>query len=368
MDVADLPRLTDLRAAQATKALPFVRLAKSLILGRGDLLQALQVASSRWPEMPQVATVLRAAVNAGSLSDALRGGTLATMQSIASEFIAALRPLSVVGRLTGVRRAPFQVRFPRTTSSSTVGWVAPGAPKPVSEIHLDETSLGVSRIAGIVVTSTELARSSSPGSEALLRDDLTSSVALFVDQAFLDPSFAAVADKNPASITHGTTPIPSTGITPAAIAADIGSLIAALVSGGSQLLAPLIVMRPSVAVKLSLMRDSAGGVAFPGLGYNGGSIGGVPVMTSSALPSSVSGGSIIVALDQSEILLADDGGVTIDGSTEASLQLDSAPSSSAANQVSLFQNNLAALRAERTINWAPRRASGVAAYIDGVML
>jgi hypothetical protein len=65
----------------------------------------------------------------------------------------------------------------------------------------------------------------------------------------------------------------------------------------------------------------------------------------------------------SEILLADDGGVTLDVSREASLQLDGAPSDGAQSLVSLWQNNMVAIRAEREINWARRRAEAVG-YID----
>jgi hypothetical protein len=54
---------------------------------------------------------------------------------------------------------------------------------------------------------------------------------------------------------------------------------------------------------------------------------------------------------------------------QAALQLDSAPSSGAQALVSLWQNNLSAVRVARWINWAPRRsAAAVCAWIDRVML
>ena len=64
-----------------------------------------------------------------------------------------------------------------------------------------------------------------------------------------------------------------------------------------------------------------------------------------------------------EILLADDGGVTIDVSREASLQMDNAPTAGAQSLVSLWQNNMVALRAERFINWKRRRLQAVG-YIN----
>ena len=63
--------------------------------------------------------------------------------------------------------------------------------------------------------------------------------------------------------------------------------------------------------------------------------------------------------------LADDGGVDVSISSEASLQMDDAPTAGAAQLVSLWQNNLIGFRAERTVNWARRRDNSVA-YLTGV--
>jgi valyl-tRNA synthetase len=57
--------------------------------------------------------------------------------------------------------------------------------------------------------------------------------------------------------------------------------------------------------------------------------------------------------------MADDGGVSLDMSMEASVQMDDAPSAGAQSLVSLWQNNLVGIRAERYINWSPRRASNL---------
>jgi valyl-tRNA synthetase len=71
-------------------------------------------------------------------------------------------------------------------------------------------------------------------------------------------------------------------------------------------------------------------------------------------------------LSAPDILLADDGQVSIDASQEASLQMDTAPDSPATASttfVSLWQQNQIGIRAERYINWAKRRSTAVA-YIS----
>ena len=89
---------------------------------------------------------------------------------------------------------------------------------------------------------------------------------------------------------------------------------------------------------------------------NGGTYKGLTVITSQAA------GANVIALQPALILYADDGGVTIDASQEASLQMDSAPASPADATtvlVSLWQTNTVGLRAERFVNWAKANANAV---------
>lgn len=71
-----------------------------------------------------------------------------------------------------------------------------------------------------------------------------------------------------------------------------------------------------------------------------------------------------------DIYLADDGGVAVDMSREASLEMESEPvgdsvTPTPTEMVSMFQTNSVAIRAERWINWKRRRTAAVA-VITGV--
>ena len=98
---------------------------------------------------------------------------------------------------------------------------------------------------------------------------------------------------------------------------------------------------------------------------SGGTFAGLPVITSEYVPSPTAG-SYIFLVNAKDIWLADEGGFTVDMSTEASLEMDSVPTQSSVATVvptalvSMFQTNSVAFRAERTINWAKARASAVA--------
>ena len=107
-------------------------------------------------------------------------------------------------------------------------------------------------------------------------------------------------------------------------------------------------LSPANALALSFRTNLDGSPEFPGIGISGGTYKGLQFITSNTLTTNV------VALAPQYILFADDGGVTIDASTEASLQMDSAPASpvdATTVYASMFQMNAVALRAERYITW-----------------
>ncbi len=123
-------------------------------------------------------------------------------------------------------------------------------------------------------------------------------------------------------------------------------------------------MPATVALALSLMRNALGNKEFPDITMNGGLLEGFPVITSQYVPT-VTAGSYVVMVNAADIYLGDEGGVNVDMSDQASLQMDTAPTQegvtpTASTVVSLWQNNLIGFRAERTISWKKRRASAVA--------
>jgi hypothetical protein len=82
---------------------------------------------------------------------------------------------------------------------------------------------------------------------------------------------------------------------------------------------------------------------------------GIPVLVSANLTPATT----IVLIEQSEVLVADDGQTTIDTSGEASVQMDSAPATPPTPLVSFWQQNLLGIKAERYIYWMMRRAAAV---------
>ncbi|WLB14813.1 phage major capsid protein (plasmid) [Bradyrhizobium elkanii] len=364
--------VVQVRDKNLPKGIGFTRFVIANARAKGNIMLAHEIAkgNEQWKsETPEVEMMLKTAVTSGSTSDTTFASPLVNYQVLTQEFVEYLRPLSIIGRLQGLTRVPFKVRIQRQTGASTVNWVGEGAPKPLTSSTFDSITLDFAKIAGIIVLNDELVRLSSPSAEMLVRDDLAKSIVQFMDNQFVDPSKAAVSGVSPASITNGVSPVTATGTTGAALRADLKSLFASFLAANMQVTNASFIMTQQTALAISLMTNSLGNPEFPNITMNGGTLLGLPVITSENIPAtggSPTDGYPIILVSTPDILLADDGDITIDASREASLQMDTAPDSPATAStvmVSMFQQNMTAIRAERYLAWAKRRSSAVA-YIQ----
>ncbi len=357
------------------KGTAFARYVKLLAQSKGNTMQAVEMAKQYDSTTPEVGMVLRAAVAAGTTTDAAWAAPLVPYQNMTSEFISLLRPATILGKfgINGVpalRQVPFNIKMPTQTGGSTVNWVGQLAPKPVSQLAFSNLTLDFTKTAGIVVISDELARLSTPSAEQIITNDLIEQTAQFLDGAFINPALAAVPGVSPASITNGANAITASGTDANSMRHDLRRLIGTFQAVNLSTAGAVLIMTETQATALSMMVNALGNTEFPNVTALGGTIMGIPVITSENVTQTTGGSPAqttapIVMLKASEILLADDGQVTIDVSREASLQMDSAPAapSAATVMVSLWQMNMVGIRAERWINWVRRRAGSVA-YIS----
>lgn len=79
-----------------------------------------------------------------------------------------------------------RMKYPRQTAASTTYWVGENSPIPDSNIGTGEITLQAKKLAVLIKTPNELVRFASPAAEALLRDDMTKSLALGLDLAGLE--------------------------------------------------------------------------------------------------------------------------------------------------------------------------------------
>jgi HK97 family phage major capsid protein len=359
------------------KGTAFTRLAMALAYGKGNRQEAINYAKRFKDQTPEVGMVLeadilefmKAAQNPGTTTDASFAGPLVVYTVMASEFAELLRPATIIGRIPGLRRVPFNIQMPAQTTGSTMGWVGEQKPKPVSQLAFTTIQLRWAKAAGIVVLTDELVRFSNPSAEAVVRNDMIAAMAQFLDRQFVDPTVAAVTNVSPASITNGVTPTVSTGNTPTAFKADMSSLFNTFLAANLSPADAVFIMTQQQALAISLMTNPLGQYIYPSISAQGGTLLGYPVVASENVPGvggSPADGTMIILAKASEIMLADDGQTVIDASNQASIQMDGAPDApptASTVLVSLWQMNMTGLRAERWINWQKRRA-GAVAYIS----
>ena len=330
----------------------FTRAAMA-ILATGGRYEAIEYAKRWEKETPEVVTYLKAPMNPGTSTDPAWAGPLAVVQNVASEFIELLRPATVLGKIPGFRRIPFNASVPIQTAGGSYGWVGQGLAKSVTSLAFSSAKLEISKAAGIVVLTEELVRISTPSAEAIVQTDMIAGIAAFLDTQFIDPTVAYLANVHPASITNGLTGIPSANDP----YKDLLALLQAFAANNVPLAGATLILSETNALAMAFWRDSLGNPVFPGITVTGGEAQGIKVVTSKAA------GSNVILVYPPSILYADDGGVTIDVSREASVQMDSAPDApptATTVLVSLWQNNLVGLRAERFINWKRALNQGVA--------
>jgi len=205
----------------------------------------------------------------------------------------------------------------------------------------------------------------------VVRDELSRAVVERMDTDFIDPAKAVSAGVNPASITNGLVALTTAGTSAANVLTDLQNLMNPFILANYNVSDLVLIMPSSLALVLSLMENSLGQPAFAGIGINGGTLRGIPVITSQYAASGASYGNMVIAVSAGNIALADDGVVTVDASREASIEMSDAPANevvtptASSYMVSMFQTNSIALRAEREINWKKLRTNAVV-FMDDV--
>jgi hypothetical protein len=366
----------------------FGRYAQCMINAKGDHQKAFELAERHYPQSESVVRTLKAqasgvnleelirikaTVAAGDTQNATWAAPLVDAQTWAGDFLNFLRPRTLIGQAQ-FRPTPFNVRIAGQTSGGTAYWVGEGKAKPVTKFDFSANQLPFSKIASIAVITQELARFSNPDAAVLVRNALAETVIERIDLDLFDPDKAAVANVSPAGLLNGVTPVAVT-VDPGDPESIRCALMALWAPWDTTFLGtrPAYYTTPAAARVLAFSRDPLGNRAFPAMTPMGGNIDGVPVRVSQYLANNGgSGGVPLILVDESEIYLADDGTVTLDSSTQATIEMSDTPAgssnptvaASSVNAVNMWQTNSIAYKAERFIWWGKRRAAAVQ-WIDG---
>src|SRR6185436_6994491 len=343
------------------KGTTFSRWVMATVEAKNDMHRAADLSKTYWPDQPELEQIFR--TNVGSRAQVLVGTTthatwasplIPAAQTMFSEFLELLRPLSIIGRIPNLTRVPPNVVVPIQTGGGTGNWVGETQAKPVSALAFTSATLRWAKAVVMTVLSEELIRYSSPSAEAVVRSSIAKDIAQYLDTQFISTTIESV-NVSPAGLLWNAPTSAATGVTAATFLTDFKTALATFIAANYDLSQLVILMSSTVALNVSTLKDSLGNFLYPTLGLTGGTVLNIPVVVSEAV------GNKIIFMNASEILLADDGGIMIDASNQASILMDDAPNASPATTslVSLYQRNLVAIKCEQYITWKKARSTSV---------
>lgn len=349
------------------KGIAAAREVIAIIRANGDPFRAATIAKGLWGDStPEVwkKFEMKAAVAAGTTTAAAWAGNTIIPDTI-SEIVELLRAETLIGKMEAkMRKVPFNIRFLTETAGVSAQWVGQGLSKPVGAPGFGTGTFPFAKVAVIVVFTDELLRFSNLAIETMVRDSIVRGTSEYLDNQFIDSAVAPVANVSPGSITNAIVPIASASAdatpTVAEATSDLSRPLLAMTAGNLSPRAPFWIMNPRTIAALSFLRTTQETFAFRDE-LNSGKLLGIPVISSSAVNINLAPGtaSEITLVDAAEIFYADDGNMEFDMSKEASLQMDDAPATPPTPLVSLWQQNMTAIKGERFIYWQRRRALGV---------
>jgi hypothetical protein len=280
-----------------------------------------------------VQLLVKAAVAAGTTTDATWAGPLGLSQPMEAAFIGAVDREWTLPQLGAVRVPSANIVGATQTATATAYWVGEGSPKPLSTLGFAAMSLTPRKCVADLAVSEELLTLAVPDALRLVERSAVSATATALDVALLDPANSGTAGVKPASLTNGLTTIPPL----LDFQNQVGQPLAAISGGAPR--RPVLIVGLQTALRLS---------ALPNIGQY------VRVIVTPAATNK------IIAVDADGVVFSDDGGTVLVGTPE--VQMNDAPdatSTASTVMVSTWQRNLKVVRGERWVNWA-KRADAVA--------
>jgi len=370
------------------KGILFARYAMCIGAARGFPGEAMRLAKQYYPDDPGVTAMIELSQKTAVAGAATTGSHYIddmVPYSVMNDFIEYLRPGSIVGKFGGpnpggggnypsLNRVGFNERVSGMSTGFSAAWVGEGLPTLPSAAVTFNAALLFHKLGALAILTKEAIRFSNPSAEARVRDDLARAINAKMDLDFVDPAKAAVGATSPASITDGIAATAPSGTAATNVRKDIATLLALFAANNLDASDLVLIMSASMAAQISMMTNTLGNDDFPLLSMRGGSLRGIPVIVSEHLTAVGSPSTqTIIAVKAGDIYLADDGAVTVEASDQASVEMQDTSSQSGitgtgASLVSLWQNSLVGLKAQREVTWKRRRTTAVqyispAAYV-----
>lgn len=301
----------------------------------------------------------KAAMAATSPTD---GGFLVPEQ-FSQDVIELLRPQSVVRSLVG-RTLPMPVgsiNIPKITDGSTAYYQGENTNATKSQLKTGNLKLTWKKLIALVPLSNDLVRYSSPGADAIVRNDMVRAIAQRENQAFLRDDGTNAGPKglrywaDPSNVIDVSNPT----FTTQTVATDLGRCVLQLVNANVPLSKPGWLFAPRTWNYLRMLQTTTGAFIYQAE-MNNGLLLGYPYKWSTQIPTNLSDHGRTTNGGETEIYLADFDDVMI--GEAMSLRVDASMEATyvdGGNTVSAFSQDQTVVRAITEHDFAVRRAVSV---------
>lgn len=333
------------------------RMARALAATKGDPRRAAEFA-----EKNGFGADVAAALNTGTESS---GGILVP-QNLYADIIELLRPKAVV-RSLGARTMPLvngNATLPRLKGGAVVGYIGTDTDIPTTEQQFDDLKLSAKKLAALVPISNDLIRYSGTNKnvDQVVTDDLTSSVAVREDKAFIRDDGTGSTPKGlrawalPGNIIHAPDISALNGVALYnAIDHALGAEMLLLENADSGMVQPGWIMAPRTKRFLADLRDGNGNKFFPEMDRS--MLKGYPIRSTTQVPWNLGAGaneSEIYFADFADMFIGESDEMRIDYSSEATYK------DATGNTVSAFQRDQTLVRVITQHDFGPRHVENIA--------
>jgi HK97 family phage major capsid protein len=298
-------------------------------------------------------------------SDATAGGFLVPPQ-YSQEIIEYLRAKSVVRQL-GPINIPMPTgtfRIPKVTEGASASYIGENAAAPKTQQKFGNVTLTFKKLAALVPLSNDLLRYSSPGADAIVRDDLVRAMADKENRTFLRSDGMSGEPRGFLHWCLDTQKINGQATASLAnVTSDMGQLIVTLMNQNIPMTKPCWIWSPRTWNYLMTLQTANGVFAYRDELMRG-TFWGWPYGTTTAVPINLStlsrnSESEVYLIDMADAALGESLNLTVDASQEAAY-------SEGGTLVSAFQNDQTVIRAIAEHDLVMRRQESIA-ILQGVI-
>ena len=256
--------------------------------------------------------------------DATAGGFLVPTQ-FSNEVIELLRAQSVVRRLGArvVQMPTGTMKFPKIATGASAAYIGENVNIGKSEETFGQLTLTFKKLAVLTPISNDLLRYSSPSADAIVRDDLVSSMATKEDSTFIRGAGTDATPKGLLNWCVADQKIAASAASLANITDNLGQLVVKLKNADIPMISPGWIMAPRTEQSLATIQNANGVFAFRDE-VIAGTLWGWPIGTTTNVPITLDttgagndNESEIYLVDFAQVLIGESQGLLVDSSQEA---------------------------------------------------